>query len=481
MQIQLPQIWADVRRRVVSLAHPLMLATLLIAPVVLPASAQDAKVVPQSKAQITLSFAPVVRKAVPAVVNVYAQRVQRMPAQHPLFSDPFFQQFFGQRPRTQRSLGSGVIIDKAGLVVTNNHVIEGMTEVKVALADRREFEAKVVLRDKRTDLAVLRIVGGKKDFPFIPFANSDALEVGDIVLAIGNPFGVGQTVTQGIVSALARTQTGITDYAFFIQTDAAINPGNSGGALIDMHGRLAGINTAIYSRTGGSVGIGFAIPVNMVRFVVRAAREGTRVRRPWIGATMQTMTKEIADSLGLDRPTGALVSDIYSKSAAEKAGLRRGDVIVAIDGKNVEDQQAFGYHLGTRELGGTAKLTVLRNGKRVQLDVVLQAAPETPPREPVTMRGRNPFSGATVVNYSPAVAEELSVKGKIREGVVIANVSDNSAAAQLGLKKGDVILAVNGTRIRRTSDMRKASQARPYYWRLTISRDGQTINTVVPG
>jgi hypothetical protein len=226
----------------------------------------------------------------PAVVNVYASRVERRQA-NPLFDDPFFQRFFGQRPggQTSRSLGSGVIVEASGLVVTNNHVIEGMTNVKVALADRREFDAEIVLRDPRTDLAVLRIKGGK-DFTAIELGDSDALEIGDIVLAIGNPFGVGQTVTQGIVSALARTQTGISDYGFFIQTDAAINPGNSGGALVDMSGRIIGVNSAIYSRSGGSVGIGFAIPANMVRVVVANARGGRAlVRRPWLGAGLQAV------------------------------------------------------------------------------------------------------------------------------------------------------------------------------------------------
>jgi S1-C subfamily serine protease len=263
---------------------------------------------------VQYSYAPVVKRATPAVVNVYASRVERR-RNNPIFDDPVFRHFFGQGPgqeqsNTARSLGSGVIVDSSGLVVTNNHVIEGMTAVKVALTDRREFDADIVLRDPRTDLAVLRIKGGK-DFTAIELGDSDALEIGDIVLAIGNPFGVGQTVTQGIVSALARTQTGISDYGFFIQTDAAINPGNSGGALVDMSGRIIGVNSAIYSRSGGSVGIGFAIPANMVRVVVANARGGRAlVRRPWLGAGLQAVSREIADSIGLERPAGALVANI---------------------------------------------------------------------------------------------------------------------------------------------------------------------------
>src|ERR1700758_942383 len=261
--------------------------------------------VPNSAAQLELSFAPIVKRVAPAVVNVYAARI--VANNNPFLADPFFRQFFGAMPREQveRSLGSGVIIDPAGLVVTNYHVIEGASQVKVALADKREFAADVVLKDQRSDLAVLRIKDAKEKFPTLEFADSDELQVGDVVLAIGDPFGVGQTVTHGIVSAVARTQVGISDYQFFIQTDAAINPGNSGGALVDVAGRLVGINSAIYSRSGGSQGIGFAIPANMVRVVVASARSGgTTVRRPWLGAKLQAVTPEIADSLGLRSPTG---------------------------------------------------------------------------------------------------------------------------------------------------------------------------------
>ncbi len=438
------------------------------------------RVVPGTKQQISLSFAPVVKKVLPSVVNVYARRIVRRRG-NPLFDDPFFRQFFGQRPNTARSLGSGVIVDPSGLIVTNNHVVAGMTEVRVALSDRREFEAEIVLRDKRTDLAVLRIKKGK-NFPAIKLGNSDTLEVGDLVLAIGNPFGVGQTVTQGIVSGLARTQTGISDYGFFIQTDAAINPGNSGGALVDVNGRLAGINTAIYSRTGGSVGIGFAIPVNMVEVIVRAAKGGGKIRRPWVGATLQAVTKEIADSLGLERPTGTLVSKVIAGSAAERGGLLRSDVILSVDGQAVDDPQSFGYRLATKVLGKTATLRVLRRGRKIDVTVRLEPAPEKPPRETFVVKGSTPFSGLTAVNVSPATADEYSVIGDFTDAVVVADVAANSNAAQIGLQTGDVILSINDAKIKRTADLKYLSNhKRRMFWRISISRKGQIFNSVFGG
>src|ERR1700757_5258862 len=311
----------------------LFIATALcLSSAAMPAARAQQRQVPVSPSQLELSFAPVVKRVAPAVVKVYAARI--VANNNPFLADPFFRQFFGAVPREQveRSLGSGVIVDPGGLVVTNFHVIEGASQVKVALADKREFEADIVLKDQRSDLAVLRIKGAKERFPTLAFADSDELQVGDLVLAIGDPFGVGQTVTHGIVSAVARTQVGISDYQFFIQTDGAINPGNSGGALVDMSGRLVGINSAIYSRSGGSQGIGFAIPANMVRVVVASAESGSgAVKRPWLGAKLQAVTPEIAESLSLKRPVGALVNAVVPKSPAERSGLRTGDLIIEVD------------------------------------------------------------------------------------------------------------------------------------------------------
>ena len=444
-----------------------------------PAQAQTAiKTPPQSPVEVHLSFAPVVKKALPAVVNVYASRIDNRP-RNPLFDDPFFQQFFGrqgQDSRTAQSLGSGVLVDSSGLVVTNHHVIEGMTEVKVSLADKREFAAEIVLRDPHSDLAVLKIKADEK-FPLLELGDSDSLEVGDFVIAIGNPFGVGQTVTQGIVSALARTQIGSNDYGFFIQTDAAINPGNSGGALVDLNGRLVGINSAIYSRSGGSMGIGFAIPVNMVKSVVAAARSGGKaVKRPWLGAGLQAVTKDIAESLGLSRPTGAMVVNVEARGPAAEAGLKRGDVIQAVDGQAVDDPEGVGFRLGAKPLGGSAALEVLRNGKAQALQLSLSAAPEEPPREAIRIKARSPFEGALALNLSPAVREELSLN-EAHEGVVIADVREDSLAASFGVQKGDVILSVNGQKIASTRDLDAACAARVREWDVSISRAGQIINS----
>lgn len=452
--------------------------------VFMPAHAQ-VRQVPEARQQITLSFAPVVQKTAHSVVNVYGARVERRP-QNPFMDDPFFRRFFGDggfglpREQVQRSLGSGVIVDAGGLVVTNNHVIEGMTEVKVALADKREYEATILLRDPRTDLAVLKLKGAK-ELAAIEVGDSDTLQIGDLVLAIGNPFGVGQTVTQGIISALARTQVGVGDAQSFIQTDAAINPGNSGGALVDMQGRLTGINTAIFSKSGGSVGIGFAIPSAMVRVVVESAKTGaTAVRRAWFGARLQALTQDVADGLGLDRPAGSVVASVVESGPAAEGGLKRSDVILAVDGVGVDDPESFGYRFATRPIGGTTQLTVLRGGKRITVPVKLTPAPETRPREPVKVSGRSPFTGLTVLNLSPAVAEELSIDLST-EGVVVGEIEEGSPAARVGFRKGDLILAINGERINASREIELATRERKRSWEVTISRGGQTVTSTFGG
>jgi Do/DeqQ family serine protease len=448
----------------------------------LSAAAQDGRVVPSSPGQLTLSYAPIVKRVAPAVVNVYAAKV--VENRNSLLDDPIFRRFFGNpgapREQIQRSLGSGVVIDPSGFVVTNNHVIEGADQVKVSLADKREFEAEIVLKDARSDLAVLRIGDKRERFTAIDLADSDALQVGDVVLALGNPFGVGQTVTHGIVSAVARTQVGITDYQFFIQTDAAINPGNSGGALVDLNGRLVGINTAIFSRSGGSQGIGFAIPVNMVRGVIASAQGGSSVvRRPWLGAKLQAVTPEIAEGLGLKRPAGALVASITPKSPAARAGLKTGDLLVAVDGQPVDDPNAFDYRFATKPLGGQAQLGLVRSGRESRLAVALESAPETP-RNEVVIQSRSPFLGAKVANLSPALAEELRLDSAA-EGVAVIAVADGSVAQSIGFQKGDVVLTVNSEAIAKTADLQRVVAQPTRLWRITILRGGQQLSVVFGG
>src|SRR5579871_3338415 len=459
-----------------------LLAVLLISAFAAsPALAQDRRV-PASAAELRLSYAPIVQRVQPAVVNVYAAKVVQN--HNPLLDDPIFRRFFGgggQQPeQMQRSLGSGVMVDPSGLVVTNVHVIDGADQVKVSLSDKREFEAEIVLKDSRSDLAVLRLKDAHEKFPTLDFANSDELMVGDVVLAIGNPFGVGQTVTHGIISALARTQVGITDYQFFIQTDAPINPGNSGGALVDMSGKLVGINTAIYSRSGGSQGIGFAIPANMVRVVVASAKSGGKaVKRPWLGAKLQAVTPEIAESMGLRSPTGALVSSVVANSPAGRAGLKSSDLITAIDGQTIDDPNAFDYRFATRPLGGTAQIHIQRGGNPFRVSIALETAPDTG-RDEITLTSRSPFQGATIVNISPAVADELHLDADT-QGVVVTALADDSTAAGVGFQKGDIIVSVNNQKVAKTSDLEKATSQTARVWRITLVRGGQQINVQLGG
>ncbi len=442
-----------------------------------PAAAAD-KRVPESRAEIELSYAPVVKQVAPAVVNIYAQRVVQQSIVSPLFDDPFFKQFFGdggpfgQRERIQNSLGSGVIVRPEGYVVTNNHVIAEAEAITVVLSDRREYAAEVVLRDERTDLAVLKIDPRGEVLPAVDLGDSDALEVGDLVLAVGNPFGVGQTVTSGIVSALARTSVGISDFQSFIQTDAAINPGNSGGALVTMDGRLVGINTAIFSKTGGSVGIGFAVPVNMVGAVLRAAVSGGDLVRPWLGVSASDITAEMAEAIGLKRVGGVIVEDFHPASPAPAAGIETGDVITAVDGNQIYDGQDLRFRLATMDIGETAELTLVRNGSRMVVPVKLTPPPEDPPRDITELEGPHPFDRVTVGNLSPKFASELSFPET--EGVVILEVGRGSPAGFLDLRPGDIVLAVNGERTPSVDTLEQAVRGGGREWSLEIKR-GQNV------
>ena len=451
-----------------------------------PAMAQDApqKQIPLSRADMQLSFAPLVKETTPAVVNVYAARQVQAQARSPFDGDPFFEQFFGRslgqsKPRIQQSLGSGVIVDSSGIVVTNNHVIKDADEIKVALSDGREFESKLLLRDETTDIAVLKIEA-KDKFPVLALGNSDDVEVGDLVLAVGNPFGVGQTVTSGIVSAQSRTQVGISDFDFFIQTDAAINPGNSGGALIDMRGRLIGINTAIYSRSGGSVGIGFAIPSNMVRAVVESARNGSKsFERPYIGATFQGVTADLAEGLGMEKPYGALITALAKGGPAEAAGLKVGDVVLSIQGVRVDNQDVLGYRLSTAGIGSTVSVEIMRGGKNQTVPVKLSKAPEAKVSTPQLIKDKSPFAGASVVELTPSTAAKLRLK-RDSQGVVVADVYSGSPAARLGLRPGDIVRSINGNPVRTVDDMTAILDAgRGSGWRLEVERNGTLLRQFV--
>ncbi len=395
------------------------------------AMAQDApatppKEVPLSRADMQLSFAPLVKETTPAVVNVYAARQVQARAQSPFAGDPFFEQFFGRqfgesKPRIQQSLGSGVIVDSSGIVVTNNHVIKDADEIKVALSDGREFESKLLLRDETTDLAVLKIEA-KDKFPVLGLGNSDEVEVGDLVLAIGNPFGVGQTVTSGIVSAQSRTQVGISDFDFFIQTDAAINPGNSGGALIDMRGRLIGINTAIYSRSGGSVGIGFAIPSNMVRAVVEAAQNGSKVSSAPISARLSKGHLRSGRRAWNGKALWCPDHSSCKGGPAEAAGLKIGDVVLSVQGVRVDNQDVLGYRLSTAGIGNTVSVEIMRDGKNQTIPVKLSKAPEVKETAPQVIKGDNPFAGAAVLVLTPSTAKNCVSRVKARAWSLLTSI-----------------------------------------------------------
>ena len=448
-------------------------------------AAPPRKEVPPSRAALQYSFAPIVRRATPAVVNVYVRSTKRV-VRSPIFRDPFFREFFGRqfdrpRQRVQNSLGSGVIVDPSGLIVTNSHVIRssGKADIRVVLSDRREFKAEVVLEDKKTDIAILRIKGRKERFPIVKFADSDAAEVGDVVLAIGNPFGVGQTVTSGIVSALARTGLSRSRGQVFIQTDAAINPGNSGGALVDMNGHLVGINTAIFSKSGGSLGIGFAIPANLVRLYVNSALTGKKVQRPWLGARLETVNRRIASKLQLQRIAGALVLQINPKGPAKAAGLEAGDVIVSVDGRSVVDARAAHYRMATRGVGNQAELGVLRRGRRFDTSLTLEAAPGPSASDIRLLQGDHPLYGARVSNIRPALRDEFDLE--VASGVVIIDIAASSAAAEHGFKRGDVLIQIGRNEATDVDVLERILSRRQRVWFVAIRRGSKVLRLEVAG
>lgn len=452
------------------------------------AFAQD-RVVPETRSEMTMSFAPVVKKASPAVVNIYTKRVVEKRV-NPFLSDPMFERFFGDmgmrglsRQHVESSLGSGVIIEGDGLIITNAHVVKGAQEIMVVLSDRREFEASISLIDEKSDLAVLRVDAKGELLPSVAMKPSEQLEVGDIVIAIGNPFGVGQTVTSGIVSALARSTLNINDFNFFIQTDAAINPGNSGGPLVTTDGAVVGINSAIYSRSGGSLGIGFAIPSEMVATVIAAEKSGNKtgvISRAWIGVNGQQVTADIADSLGLNRPAGVLITSIHPASPLLKEGMQVGDVVTKINGRIINDTAEMKFRLATLPLGETVTFSLLRKGKPMDVAIKASSPPDVPARETTKIDGiNNPLAGATVANINPAVSVEFDLHGDAK-GVVVTDIDNNRVSYRL-LQRGDIIAEVNGRPVDSVKSLRAALEkgGNANGFAVVIDRDGKKTQIVI--
>ena len=428
--------------------------------------AEQPRQAPRDAGAMKSSFAPVVREAAPAVVNISARGVQQV-------RDPFWG-LPGQRQTG--SIGSGVIVRSDGVVVTNNHVIENMQQIRVTLNDRREYAARVLLADSRSDIAVLQLEGVEGSLPVLRIDDQEEQQVGDLVLAIGNPFGVGQTVTTGIVSALNRTETGISDSSSFIQTDAAINPGNSGGALVDMDGDLIGINTAIFSRTGSSTGVGFAVPATMVKRVVDSAVGGAKaVVRPWLGVKGDTVSADIARSLGLSRPQGLIITEVYPQGPGARAGLEEGDVVTAVDGAEINDQGGLNFRVGTRSPNDTVAVTILRDGRTQTINARVAALPgDADPGQGTTV-GQGALAGLQGVALNPALADRLG-GDPFTSGVVVTGLQRNSIPARIGLRPNDLIVQVDGRPATSVAALGRAQRGSE----LTIVRGGRKLTGRLP-
>jgi serine protease Do len=456
------------------LAGFMLFAAVIAGIVILPQSGAEVIAASKQTVPVTASIPPglpsggftdVVKKTMPAVVNISTTRVVKSKQNaQPFMSDPFFKEFFGEeffrqfqvpRDRRESALGSGVIVDKRGYIVTNNHVIAKADEIKVVLNDKREFTGKVVGTDPKTDVAVIKIKGD--NLPVLEWGDSEKLNVGEYVLAIGNPFGLNQTVTMGIVSAVGRANVGIADYEDFIQTDAAINPGNSGGALVNASGQLVGINTAIFSRSGGYMGIGFAVPSNMVRKVMESLVSKGKVTRGWLGVSIQGIDEELAKHFGLKSQEGVLVNEVMKDTPAEKAGLKEGDVIISFDGKKTVDPGALRNIVAETKVGARVSIVVMREKRQKELTAVITEQPAT--LEPEAQSGEadgegTVLEGVEVTEITPEIARQLGLPA-VTTGVVVSNVNVGSPAERAGLQTGDVILQVNRTRIRSLAEFKQ--------------------------
>lgn len=441
-----------------------------------PAAAETR--VPQSQAEISLGFAPLVKQAAPAVVNIYAKIIRQQQQRSPFMNDPFFDDFFrnfaSPRPRVQSSLGSGVILSQDGIVVSNYHVVGMATEIRVVTTDKREYDARVVLADQASDLAILQLEEAA-DLPYLSLRNSDEVEVGELTLAIGNPFGVGQTVSSGIISGLARSGTASGEgFGYYIQTDAPINPGNSGGALIDVNGDLIGINTRILSRSGGSNGIGFAIPANLVREFVKQARSGAEeFQRPWAGMSGQPVDADLAASLGMDLPEGMVISELHPQSPFAEAGFEVGDVITEVDGQAVNSPSEMVFRMSVAGIDGISDVGRLRGDERETLKVSMFTAPDEPPSQALVLKDSSPLPGLTVGVINPLAIVRMQLPLSA-EGIVV--LDPGPYAGRAGVTPGDILLGINGAAVESVVDVPRLLEAAGRRLRLDLNRRGQRVS-----
>lgn len=434
------------------------------------------------------SFSDTVKKATSAVVNIYTEKEVVSRSLNPFFDDPFFNQFFNQglsgrmKKRIERSLGSGVVVTNDGYLVTNYHVVKDATSVRVVFHDRTEMAAEFIAADKNSDIAIMKIIledeRDQAEFKYVDFADSDSIEVGDVVLAMGNPFGVGQSVTMGIVSALGRSNLGTGHYENYIQTDAAINPGNSGGALLDSEGKLVGINTAIYSKTGGSQGVGFAIPANAVRVSLNSVLTTGKITRPWFGAAGQDVTDDLAVQLELSRPYGVLVNEIVPGSPAETANLEIGDIILSFDGKEVDNMSVLNARIASSYVGEEYDMDVWREGKPYVSKVMLGALPDRRVEDQYKVQGSNPLAGYTFEPLSPALNDELGLPLNA-EGIVVVGQPNRRGFGIVELQAGDIIVSINKKNIRTMKDLQTAVSRRPNAWQVVYERAGHVHRVVI--
>lgn len=443
--------------------------------------------VPRQILETGKAFSEIVRAVSPTVVNISTTKVVRRDT-GPFFEDPFFDLFNPfhdfRMPKKwkEQSLGSGVIVSSDGYIITNNHVVEKADEIKVTLLDKRAFKGRIVGADPKTDIAVVRI--NASDLPILKWGDSEKLQVGEFVLAIGNPYGLSHTVTMGIISAVGRANVGIADYEDFIQTDAAINPGNSGGPLVNIKGELIGINTAIFSRTGGYQGIGFAVPSNMVRLVMDQLVQRGKIIRGWIGVTIQELTPELSQKFGLKRSNGALVSDVAKNGPAAKAGIIRGDVILEFNGKEVKDVSSLRNMVAQSKTGSEVSMRILRSGKEYTVKVIIAEMPreitEVVPSQLPDDSGAEALTGLTVMDLTKEIARQLGLY-KDDKGVVVVKVEPGSPADEAEIKKGDIIKEIDRKKVDNLGDFNRiaSNMKRDETVLLFINRSGKKFYVIL--